>query len=104
MLLPLSGQLATAAAPVRDGLLAGYYGENRQRPEVVFYDTAGTPAGAVAAYARAVSEGSDFVVGPLGRDEVTAVYRESALNVPGLALNRASVASVRVLISRISAS
>ena len=92
VLLPLSGQLATAAAPVRDGLLAGYYGENRQRPEVVFYDTAGTPAGAVAAYARAVSEGSDFVVGPLGRDEVTAVYRESALNVPGLALNRASVA------------
>ena len=92
VLLPLSGQLATAAAPVRDGLLAGYYGENRQRPEIFFYDTAGTPAGAVAAYTRAVGEGSDFVVGPLGRDEVTALYRESALNVPGLALNRASVA------------
>src|SRR5690606_35851538 len=43
VLLPLSGQLATAAAPVRDGLLAGYYGENRRRPEIVFYDTTGTP-------------------------------------------------------------
>ncbi|RRN58821.1 LppC family lipoprotein [Pseudoxanthomonas sp. SGNA-20] len=88
VLLPLSGPLATAAAPVRDGLLAGYYGETRQRPEVVFYDTAGTPAGAQAAYARAVAEGSDFVVGPLGRDEVGAVFRGQALEVPSLALNR----------------
>ena len=31
VLLPLSGNLATAAAPVRDGLLAGYYGERRRR-------------------------------------------------------------------------
>jgi len=92
VLLPLSGQMTQAAAPVRDGLLAGYYGETRQRPEIAFYDTAGTPAGAVAAYAKAVAEGSDFVVGPLGRDEVTAVYRESTGPVPGLALNRASVA------------
>ena len=92
VLLPLSGPLATAAAPVRDGLLAGYYGETRQRPEVVFYDTTGTPAGAQAAYARAVSEGSDFVVGPLGRDEVGAVFREAALDVPSLALNRGASA------------
>src|SRR5690606_41440768 len=76
------------AAPVRDGLLAGYYGENRRRPEIVFYDTTGTPAGAQAAYARAVSEGSDFVVGPLGRDEVTALFRSQDLGVPSLALNR----------------
>lgn len=88
VLLPLSGPLATAAAPVRDGLLAGYYGENRRRPEIVFYDTTGTPAGAQAAYARAVSEGSDFVVGPLGRDEVTALFRSQDLGVPSLALNR----------------
>jgi hypothetical protein len=59
VLLPLSGGLATAAAPVRDGLLAGYYGERRRRPELVFYDTNGTAAGAGAAYARAVVEGAD---------------------------------------------
>jgi hypothetical protein len=39
MLLPLSGEAARAAAPVRDGFLAGYYGENRRRPEISFYDT-----------------------------------------------------------------
>ena len=90
VLLPLSGRLATASSPVRDGLLAGYYGERRQRPEVVFHDTAGTPAGAVAAYQRAVEEGADYVLGPLGRDEVAAVLADPArLSVPVLALNRA---------------
>ena len=91
VLLPLSGGLAPAAAPVRDGFLTGYYGESRRRPEVAFYDTAGTPGGAVAAYQKAVAEGNDFVVGPLGRDEVGAVFRDAQATVPMLALNRANV-------------
>lgn len=92
VLLPLSGNLATAAAPVRDGLLAGYYGERRRRPELQFYDTAGTAAGATAAYARAAAEGADFVVGPLGRDEVSALFQQPGLTVPMLVLNRGTVA------------
>lgn len=92
VLLPLTGQLATAAAPVRDGLLAGYYGESRRRPEINFYDTAGTAAGAIDAYGKAAAAGSDFIIGPLGRDEVSAVFRESKLSVPVLALNRGAVA------------
>ncbi len=86
VLLPLSGSLATAAAPVRDGFLAGYYGETRRRPEVSFYDTS---TGAAVAYDRAVAEGNDFVVGPLGRDEVGALFNRP-LPVPVLALNRSS--------------
>ncbi len=85
VLLPLSGSLATAASPVRDGLLAAYYGENRRRPDIQFYDTA---SGAVAAYDRAVAEGNDFVVGPLGRDEVSALFARGTLPVPVLGLNR----------------
>jgi len=88
VLLPLSGRLATAAQPVRDGLLAAYYGESRRRPDINFFDTAGTPAGALAAYDKAVASGADFVVGPLGRDEVDAVYGRQPLQVPVLALNR----------------
>jgi outer membrane PBP1 activator LpoA protein len=91
VLLPLSGGLSKAAVPVRDGLLAGYYGEGRRRPDIIFHDTAGTPGGAVAAYGRAVAEGADFVIGPLGRDEVSALFR-TQLTVPVLALNRGSVA------------
>ena len=88
VLLPLSGELSRAAVPVRDGMLAAYYGETRRRPQIDFYDTAGTPAGALAAYQRAVSEGADLVVGPLGRDEVGALFH-ATLSVPVLALNRA---------------
>jgi len=88
VLLPLSGRLATAAQPVRDGLLSGYYGETRRRPDIQFIDTAGTAAGAVAAYDKAVNAGVDFVVGPLGRDEVDAVFGRAQLPVPVLALNR----------------
>jgi outer membrane PBP1 activator LpoA protein len=91
VLLPLSGDLSKAAVPVRDGLLAGYYGEGRRRPDIIFYDTAGSPAGAIAAYARAVGEGADYIVGPLGRDEVSALFREH-LTVPVLALNRGNIA------------
>jgi outer membrane PBP1 activator LpoA protein len=92
VLLPLSGSLATAAAPVRDGLLAGYYGETRRRPEINFIDTTGTAAGALAAYQKAIDGGADFVVGPLGRDEVSALFARDALPVPLLALNRGTSA------------
>src|SRR5690606_34630455 len=85
VLLPLTGDLSRAALPVRDGLLAGYYAENRQRPEIVFHDTAG---GVDAAYDQATAAGADFVVGPLGRDEVDALFARASLPVPVLAPNR----------------
>lgn len=91
VLLPLSGEMSKVAAPVRDGFLAGYYGEDRRRPEVQFYDTHGTTGGTLAAYDRATTAGSDFVVGPLGRDEVSALFGKAALPVPVLALNRGTV-------------
>ncbi|MGY0618414.1 penicillin-binding protein activator [Lysobacter sp. A378] len=92
VLLPLSGDISAAAAPVRDGFLAGYYAESRRRPEVAFYDTHGTAGGAVAAYDQAVAAGNDFVVGPLSRTGVDAVFRRGALPVPLLALNQGQVA------------
>jgi outer membrane PBP1 activator LpoA protein len=88
VLLPLSGNLATAAAPVRDGFLTGYYAETRRRPEVSFYDTS---TGASAAYDLAVSEGNDYVVGPLGRDEVGMLFNRATLPVSVLALNRSQL-------------
>src|SRR5580765_3687834 len=57
VMLPLSGGLAVAAAPVRDGFMAGYYNERRRRPEVRFYDSS---AGANTAYAKAVADGVDY--------------------------------------------
>ena len=84
VLLPLSGAQAVAAEAVRDGYLAGYYGETRRRPQLHFYNTA---TGAKAALARAAADGNDFAVGPLGRDEVDAVFADEP-PLPLLALNR----------------
>lgn len=88
VLLPLSGDLSRAALPVRDGLLAGYYAEHRRRPEISFHDTA---AGVDGAYDLAVTEQADFVIGPLGREEVDALFSRPSLPVPVLALNRGTV-------------
>lgn len=85
VLLPLSGAMANAAKPVRDGLMAAYYAERRARPPVRFYDTS---AGVVAAYQRAVADGADYVVGPLQRGEVDTLFARGELPVPVLALNR----------------
>ncbi len=84
VLLPLSGNQAAVADAVRDGYLAGYYGESRRRPSLRFYDTA---AGVKAALARAATDGNDAAVGPLGRDEVDAVFADEP-PLPLLALNR----------------
>ncbi len=85
VLLPLSGNLSGAAKPVRDGFLAGYYAETRPRPTVTFYDAA---PGVGGAYQKAVAEGADYVVGPLDRDQVSALFAQGSLPVPVLALNR----------------
>ena len=85
LLLPLAGSQAAAAASVRDGYLTGYYGEARRRPSLRFYDTS---AGFGAAYARAVADGNDLLVGPLTREEVDTAFSNDTPDVPMLALNR----------------
>lgn len=88
VLLPSSGSLAPAAASVRDGFLAAYYAETRRRPDISFYDTKGTGAGAQAASAKALADGAQLIVGPLGREEVAAILGPANGPVPVIALNR----------------
>ncbi|GAB2490200.1 penicillin-binding protein activator [Arenimonas alkanexedens] len=90
-LLPLSGSLAPAGQSVRDGLLAGYYGEMRRRPELRFYDTAG-PEGVRGALTQAQADGAQMIVGPLGRDQVDAIFSLPELDLPVVALNRGGIA------------
>lgn len=87
-LLPLTGALAPVAASVRDGLLASYYAYGQQKPEIIFLDTLGTANGARIAYANAQASHADFVIGPLGRDEVTGLLELPTHPIPLLALNR----------------
>lgn len=87
LLLPFGGPVAGVAQSIRDGFLAAYFNDDTgQRPEVRVIDSGRTPEDAVAAYARAVEEGAGMVVGPLQREAVGALFRQS-LPVRVLALN-----------------
>ena len=85
LLLPLSGPLSGPGNAIKDGFMAGYDARPaRGALNVSVYDT---NAGSVASlYERALSEGADYVVGPLSKADVTVV---AAMNhpVPTLLLN-----------------
>jgi len=90
LLLPLSGPLAGAGAAIRDGFFANYLEAahaGAPRPDVAVYDSGNDAQHAVAAYDKAVAEGARFVVGPLNRDGVSAIFAKGALPAPMLTLN-----------------
>jgi outer membrane PBP1 activator LpoA protein len=92
LLLPASGPVATAGTAVRDGFFTAYFHApvtRERRPTLKVYDTGGTASGAVSAYQQAIADGAELVVGPLGRAAVSAVFGQSSLPVPVLALNHA---------------
>ena len=86
LLLPLSGRAASAGSAVRDGFLGAYYDEGGSaRPRLRVYDVAERDA--PAAYLEALADGSDFVVGPLTREEVAALATLADGRATTLALN-----------------
>jgi len=89
VLLPTEGNLKAVAQAVRDGFFAAYFADkNAQRAQVRVYDSGGSAAEATAAYAKAVHDGADHIVGPLTREAVSAVFAQGRLQVPVLALNQ----------------
>ncbi|HZY32932.1 MAG TPA: penicillin-binding protein activator [Rhodanobacter sp.] len=90
LLLPSDGNYGAASTAIREGFFAAYLDAGRNhapRPSVRVYDSQGTADGAVKAYQQAVSDGARLVVGPLTRGEVAAVFSQTQLPVPVLALN-----------------
>lgn len=89
LLVPLSGPLQAAGESVRDGFLAArFHSDGGSRWAVSVRDSGSTPETALAAYRQAAGEGHQLVVGPLGREAVSALFAEAQLPVPVLALNR----------------
>jgi hypothetical protein len=91
VLLPLSGKQQREGEAIRDGYLAAHFslGQDADRPVINFYDTARN--GAAAAYQQAIIGGAEFVVGPLLKNEISAVasLAESSATTT-LALNYAA--------------
>jgi uncharacterized protein len=86
LLLPLSGRSEAVGVAVRDGFIAAYLEQDpATRPRLKIYDVAAESVS--SAYAHAVSEGAAFVVGPLTKEDVSAILPLSSGRVPVLALN-----------------
>ena len=89
LLLPLSGNNANAGAAIRNGFLGAYFAAlsgTESDQGVAVYDV-NTDGGVADAYTAAVSDGAEFVVGPLLRRNVNELAAELLLPVPVLALN-----------------
>lgn len=89
VIVPMSGRFAKAAEAVWDGLLTAYYADNQQNyhPELRFYDEGEDPRQIQTIYQQAVSDGADFVIGPLNKDAVTYLARDRQIHGGVLALN-----------------
>lgn len=87
LLLPLSGSNKVAGEAVQNGFFGAYFAASDQfdnTQQVRVYDSNG---GIRASYRQAVSDGAQFVVGPLLRGNVSELAAEPLLPVPVLALN-----------------
>lgn len=89
LLLPLSGRAASAGKAIQNGFLGAYFAtagglDDRQTLRIYDVDAEG---GASAAYASAVADGAEFVVGPLLRESVADLANDILVPVPVLTLN-----------------
>lgn len=89
LLLPLSGNNARVGNAVQNGFLGAYFAtasglDDRQNIRIYDVDAEG---GASAAYATAVADGAEFVVGPLLKKNVVQLANDILVPVPVLTLN-----------------
>ncbi|MEX0584623.1 MAG: penicillin-binding protein activator, partial [Natronospirillum sp.] len=89
LILPQTGPQADSGQAVLDGFLAGYYHSKNQGhdvPTLRIYDENATDARQLIS--RAVEEGAEFIIGPLGRDQTFRVESVRNLPVTVMTLNR----------------
>lgn len=90
VLLPLSGSnTASVAAAIRDGIVAAHdhAKTDRQVPVLRFYDVGDNAGYARTAFATAISDGANAVIGPLRKDAVAAIASQRDVPVPTITLN-----------------
>jgi uncharacterized protein len=94
VILPMTGAVAGVSRSILDGFFAAYFSDDSgERPLVRTYDAGKSPEDAFSAYQQSVSDGADFVVGPLLREAVGALFRQP-LPVRVLALNHPDTGEV----------
>jgi outer membrane PBP1 activator LpoA protein len=89
LLLPLTGPLAKSGQAIRNAFFAAYYSDQKNHPgNTPTVSVIDTNQGDMATlYQQAITQGSDFIVGPLTKAHVTDMANLDKLPIPVLALN-----------------
>jgi outer membrane PBP1 activator LpoA protein len=89
LLLPLSGRAAPAGKAIQNGFMGAYFSTlaGLDEPQTIRIYDVGQEGGASAAYATAVADGAEFVVGPLLKENVVELANDILVPVPVLTLN-----------------
>ena len=91
LLLPFNEQYKSASAAIREGFMAAWYADIGNRPVIRIYDTS---AGSIRdIYRSAVTDGAEFIVGPLQKESVAELVNFGDITVKTLALNQVETAS-----------
>jgi len=87
LLLPMNSRFGKQANAVYDGFISMHEQDSSaRRANVILYDI-GQDASLIASfYQQAVSEGADFIVGPLGRTATRALIESGVIELPTLLL------------------
>jgi uncharacterized protein len=89
LLLPLSGVYERYAERIRDGFLSAWFLENNYKPRIRIYNT--DIENFTEIYSQAVSEGAEFIVGPLDKESVRILADMENVPVRTLALNQVGI-------------
>lgn len=91
ILLPESGPVASAAAAVKQGIIAAHFSQGGVA-QLKFYDVQTDQRTAqsdvVRVYQQAVNDGAQVIIGPLDKTSVDLLAQQTELTVPVIALNR----------------
>ena len=95
ILLPLSGRFSRSGKMVRDGIIAAHYQITGKlvTSNITFYDTVKSLSG-LTSYHQALTDGADFVIGPLSKKAIDEIVMQSQLTTPILFLNTSNKSTV----------
>jgi outer membrane PBP1 activator LpoA protein len=88
LILPFTGPYEPYSKAIREGFLAAWFMASKYKPIVNIYDA--NSLNITETYLKAVSDGADFIVGPLEKEAILALIESDNLPVPILALNQYS--------------
>jgi len=89
LLLPLTGIYKRYSEKIREGFLTAWFNESSYKPKIKIYNTNNIDI--LKIYDQAVSDGADFIVGPLDKEAVHKISELETIPVRTLALNQVDV-------------